>query len=274
MKKLLLLGVLVLGLIGALVAIMLPRDTKKPNSHASVAQPNTGNQKKSAPVTVAIPGAKPIPALTQDYSQPSSLWVVVSKDLPLTQPRYAPLSLTKPSTATNTQKSEEEQSLRSDVIPAVESLFAAAKAAGFDLMVASGYRSYELQQTYFTGYSGQYGEEAANKFSARPGQSEHQTGLSLDISLVSRECYLDTCFGKTPAGQWLAAHAYEYGFILRYPEDKTTITKYQYEPWHFRYVGKDLAAALHASGLTLDEAYPYLQTALTELRRRGEVGGS
>lgn len=222
------------------------------------------------PVVITLPGTQPFTALQEDYSQPQSLWVLVSKDYPLTDQQYVPV-VNRPNVKTRSDKTLSEQSVRTDIHSAIESLFAAATAAGHDILLASGYRSYELQQTYFSNYSRTYGETAANNFSARPGQSEHQTGLALDISLSSRECYLDVCFGDTEAGKWLAAHSYEYGFIIRYPADKTAITKYQYEPWHLRYVGNDLAHALHTSGLTLDEAYPYLASALTELQSQNFV---
>lgn len=207
---------------------------------------------------VKIPGASPFQRISGDTTKPDSLWTVVSKDYPLTDKHYKPADLELMAVPTREDKTVEERSVRSLIQKPLADMFDAAKHEGFDLMVASGFRSYELQQTYFTSYSQTYGEAEATKFSARPGESEHQTGLAVDISLVSRECYLDVCFGEKPAGKWLAAHAYEYGFTLRYPADKTEITKYQYEPWHFRFVGKDLAQALHDSGLTLDEARPYL----------------
>ncbi|MGB3023517.1 MAG: M15 family metallopeptidase [Candidatus Saccharimonadales bacterium] len=224
-------------------------------------------------VTISLPGATPITAITQDYDDPSSLWVVISKEHPISKPDYRPrdLAIAPTSVATNTAKSIDEQSMRQTIFEPTVSLFADAKKAGHDIMIASGFRSYELQRSYFDNYSRVSGEEAANKYSARPGQSEHQTGIAFDISLSSRECYLETCFGETSAGRWLAAHAHEYGFILRYPDDKTEITQYQYEPWHFRYVGKDLAGALTTSGLTLDEAYPYLQSARQSLRDQKRI---
>ena len=223
------------------------------------------------PVQLLLPASASIPARIEDYGKPDSLWVVVSKRYPLNNAQYVPSNLAVPAVKTRTDKSTAEQSLRADIEPDAVALFKAAQAAGHDVMLASGYRSYEQQQVYFTNYSRLYGEKAANKFSARPGQSEHQTGLAFDVSLTSRACYLEVCFGETEAGKWFAAHSYEYGFILRYPADKIDITQYQYEPWHFRYVGRDLARALHESKLTLDEAYPYLQTALAQLKSRGEV---
>lgn len=222
-------------------------------------------------IQLRLPNAAPLKAIAEDYAKPSSLWVVVSKSYPLSDTQYIPGNLVVPNVQVNEQKTTAEQSVRADIAQPLAELFAAAKKAGFDLMVASGYRSYELQQTYFASYASQYGQEAANTFSALPGQSEHQTGLSLDISTTDRVCYLDTCFGDTAAGMWLAAHAPSYGFILRYPADKTQVTQYQYEPWHFRYVGKSLASALTTSKLTLDEAYPYLQKTLAQLKKQGKT---
>lgn len=245
----------------------------RPQHHTPMQQASSSAPKPEPvkPVMLTLPGAKPITALHQDYNSPTSEWVVASKDHPLPDPHYRPADLVVPNVAVNTSKSTDEQSVNKQITPAVEALFAAAKQNGYELMVASGFRSYELQNTYFTHYAATYGYDEANKFSALPGQSEHQTGWTLDVSLTSRECYLDACFGDMPAGKWLAAHAAEYGFIIRYPADKTAITKYSYEPWHIRYVGTDLAGALKQGGLTLDEAYPALQKALTELKKRGEV---
>jgi D-alanyl-D-alanine carboxypeptidase len=150
-------------------------------------------------------------------------------------------------------------------------MFAQALTDGYSLMLGSGYRSSNLQQIYFSSSAGSIGEDAANKYIARPGQSEHQTGLAVDISTVSRQCYLDECFADTSDGQWLFENSYKYGFILRYPEDKVALTGYQYEPWHYRYVGIDLATALYNSNLTLDEAWPYLETALNTLIENGAI---
>lgn len=222
---------------------------------------------KPKTIQVSLPNASPINALKEDYNSDASLWRVVSKDYPLTDSHYTPANLQFATVASRSDKSNEERSLRADIMPDVEKLFAAMKERGYDMLIGSGYRSYNLQNMYFTNYARAKGEAEANKYSARPGQSEHQTGLVVDIAYTSMQCYLDSCFADTPAGQWIAAHAHEYGFIVRYPKDKTEITKYIYEPWHLRYVGKDLATVLHQTGLTLDEARPYLQTALEELKQ-------
>jgi D-alanyl-D-alanine carboxypeptidase len=223
------------------------------------------------PVTIVLPNAEPVIAIVQNYLEPSSQWVVVSKSRPLAQQEYVPADLIEAPVASNPDKSREERSVRELFRTPLQNLFNAAKTKGYDLMVANGYRSYDLQNTYYSNYVATSGQEAADTYSARPGYSEHQTGLAVDISLVSRECYLEACFGATPAGAWLAAHAHEYGFILRYPENKSSVTGYQFEPWHFRYVGPVLANALHDSGLTLDEAWPYLDKALTQLKQQGQL---
>lgn len=118
----------------------------------------------------------------------------------------------------------------------------AANQEGMSLWIQSGFRSYSTQQYLYNNYVAQDGKEEADTYSARPGHSEHQTGLGIDINQVDRS------FGYTREGQWLAANAWKFGFILRYPEGKTNETGYIYEPWHFRYVGKDLAAKLYNNG--------------------------
>lgn len=258
--------VAIVGILGWIV--LTPRQTTAPSTPPTSQQ--VTNSVPPADVMVSLPGATPIVALKEDYTSDTSLWRVVSKDYPLNNPHYTP-TVSLATVATRSDKPLEERSLRTDIMPAVESLFAAAKNQGYDLMIGSGYRSYEQQTIYYNSYVAKNGQEVADTFSARPGRSEHQTGLTFDISYVDRTCYLDTCFGETAAGKWLAAHAAEYGFILRYPKDKISVTKYTYEPWHFRYIGKDLARALGQSGLALDEAKPYLDSALTELKQRGQV---
>lgn len=226
--------------------------------------------KRKAPVYITLPGAKPIRALVGDYSKPDSIWTIVSKSHPISVD-YIPPGLKIPDVATRTDKSKEEQSLRSDIGTPLKNMFVAASTAGHDLMIGSGYRSAAMQKVYFDNLAASVGEAAANQAIAYPGQSEHQTGLALDISTLSKECYLDDCFATTADGLWLADNSYKYGFILRYPKGSESITGYEYEPWHFRYVGVDLATALHESNLTLDAAWPYLQKAESTLRKNGAI---
>lgn len=137
---------------------------------------------------------------------------------------------------------------------ALDSMLAAAKKQGFDLVAFSGYRSFEYQTTLYNNYVNRDGVEAADRYSARPGYSEHQTGLAFDIGEKGKEeLWLTEEFGETPAGQWLVAHANEFGFILRYPKDKEPITGYMYESWHFRYVGVEIANEIKQREITLEE---------------------
>lgn len=226
--------------------------------------------KKKEPVYITLPGAKSVRALVEDYSTPDSIWTLLSKTHPVSID-YVPANLKIPNVMTRTDKSDLERSIRSDVEQPMINMFTAASASGYQLMIGSGYRSAALQATYFNSLASSVGETAANQSIAKPGQSEHQTGLAADITTVSRNCYLDNCFADTSDGQWLANNSYKYGFILRYPKDKEAITGYQYESWHFRYVGIDLATALHDSGLTLDEAWPYLEKADVTLKQNGAI---
>ncbi|WP_332646359.1 M15 family metallopeptidase [Lysinibacillus sp. 54212] len=137
---------------------------------------------------------------------------------------------------------------------ALNEMIAAAKKDGFVLVAFSGFRSYEYQNTLYTNYVNRDGKEAADRYSARPGYSEHQTGLSFDIGEKGQEdLWLTSEFGETEAGRWLVNNAHKYGFILRYPKGKENVTGYMYESWHFRYLGKELAEKVYQSRLTLEE---------------------
>ncbi len=126
-------------------------------------------------------------------------------------------------------------------------LQSAAAQAGYDMPLLSGYRSYDLQTSLYNNYVATYGQAEADTFSARPGTSEHQTGLAMDVG------WIDDAFANTPAGIWLAENCYKYGFIIRYQKNKESITGYKYEPWHIRYLGKDIAKDVYESGLCLEE---------------------
>lgn len=137
---------------------------------------------------------------------------------------------------------------------AFEQMAADAKVAGFELVAFSTYRSFEYQTTLYNNYVSRDGQENADRYSARPGYSEHQTGLAFDIGEKGKEdLWLTDEFGESEAGKWLVDNAHNYGFILRYPPGKENITGYMYESWHFRYLDKDLAAKVKESNLTLEE---------------------
>lgn len=134
-----------------------------------------------------------------------------------------------------------------DASVAFEKMQEAAAVDGLNIYISSGYRSYDYQDNLYNNYVNSYGKEQADRFSARAGYSEHQTGLAFDVNTI------DSSFTGTPEAEWVAAHCYEYGFIIRYPEGKESITGYQYEPWHIRYLGTETATAVFESGLTLEE---------------------
>lgn len=140
------------------------------------------------------------------------------------------------------------------VYEAYRSMWNAANKEGLTLIVNSSYRPYEDQDAVWNEYSNAYGEEAADKRAARPGFSEHQTGLALDIVSYGS---INNEFEKTDEFKWLKKNAHKYGFILRYPKGKENITGYEYESWHYRYVGKEMATKIHNLDITYDEYYAY-----------------
>jgi zinc D-Ala-D-Ala carboxypeptidase len=140
---------------------------------------------------------------------------------------------------------------RSLVISDLRAMAADAKAAGAAIQVVSAYRSYATQESTFARWVKAVGREAALRVSARPGHSEHQLGTALDFTSLGGIApweYRD--WATTPAGKWMATNAWKYGFVMTYPKDSMARTCYSYEPWHYRYVGRDVAAAIHSSGLT------------------------
>ena len=145
------------------------------------------------------------------------------------------------------------QSLIAPALVALVEMLEAAAADGHRLVVVSSYRSYEQQRETFRYHVDTFGQEAAERVSARPGHSEHQIGSTADLSSASVGYELTEAFGRTPEGRWLAERAHEFGFVLSYPEGREQVTGYAYEPWHLRWVGRETAAAAHASGLTLTE---------------------
>jgi LAS superfamily LD-carboxypeptidase LdcB len=185
---------------------------------------------------------------------PDSTWVVVNKKRPLPA-GYTPASLRVPNAPLLLSAKSPEMLIRGDAASATEALIASAKQAGHELLVASGYRSHDLQATVYESFVRKDGRTAADATSARPGHSEHQTGLAVDVGTTDHKCEIEVCFGDTPAGKWVAAHAHEYGFIVRYQKGKQSIVGYEYEPWHLRYVGKNLAAELHKTGQTMEEFF-------------------
>jgi D-alanyl-D-alanine carboxypeptidase len=178
-----------------------------------------------------------------------SLWIVVNKARPLQPKDYTPADLRAPAIPLRLSTKDEEMLMRNDAAQALEQLTAGAKTeAGLQLMLASAYRSYGFQNGLYNRYVRQQGQSVADSQSARPGHSEHQTGLAADVEPASRKCEVEACFATTPEGKWVAANAYKYGFVVRYLEGKQGMTGYIYEPWHLRYVGTELATTIHSAG--------------------------
>lgn len=136
--------------------------------------------------------------------------------------------------------------------PVCEKAFSAMQDAaakdGLKLEICSGYRTYDRQQKLYNDFCFRDGQKAADLYSARPGHSEHQSGLAIDVNTTSNDAFL-----KMPESAWLANHCWEYGFIIRYPEGKEDYTGYTYEASHIRFVGDDFAKKIHETGLCLEE---------------------
>lgn len=187
--------------------------------------------------------------------QPGSPWWVVNKKRPLPAD-YVPPDLVVPNVKLRLAATAEQMQFSKSATPALEEMFAAAKVDSVELVFGSGYRSEALQRQFYNSYVVQDGQAAADRYSARPGTSEHQTGLVFDATATNGACHLEICFEETPEGKWIIANAYKYGFIIRYPNGKESVTGYQYEPWHLRYVGKELAVEMHNTGVqTLEEFF-------------------
>ena len=193
----------------------------------------------------------------QQYSlnNPSSQWVIVNKlnAIPLD---YKP-ALTVPDVKLRLAPSEQQMQISQTIANNIKKMFATAADDGVTLVFGSGYRSAELQKQFYDSYVAQDGQAAADTYSARPGHSEHQTGLAVDITSQNGICHLEICWENTPEGKWVQKNAHKYGFIIRYPDGKEKITGYQYEPWHLRYVGKELATELHKNNQTLEEFFGF-----------------
>jgi len=187
--------------------------------------------------------------------QADSIWVVVNKQRQISPLKYQPASLAFPAFPKPKVQNPFGLQMREEAaIATVELAAAMAEAGKGTLILNSGFRTYKNQQGLYNRTRDTKGLAVAEKLSARPGHSEHQLGLAADFSVKGSGCAIMACFGSTEAGIWLAENAHEYGFVLRYPKGFKPITGFQYEPWHFRYVGVELATELKTKGIkTLEE---------------------
>jgi D-alanyl-D-alanine carboxypeptidase len=242
-RRLAIAGVLSLILI-AIAAVVVGAVSGSP-SGGSAAAPESETPEPPRP----SPTAAPPPASVDTFNRaafsiddPTSPWVVVNKLRPINPEDFEPDDLVEvPVDHTNVPELREEAS------DAVVAMFEAAlDEADLELASNSAYRSFSAQENVYDG---------DDLTTARPGFSEHQTGLTMDIGPLSGECSLEECFAETPEGIWLRDNAWRWGFILRYPADKTDVTGYSFEPWHFRWVGTDLAAEMRETGITTLEEF-------------------
>jgi len=187
-------------------------------------------------------------------TEPDHLLVLVNKlnQLPNS---YIPNDLREPQVRFTFSGADEKRNLRDVAATGLEAMFEAAQDASVQLFALSGYRSYNRQKDIYNNNVNTRGVEATDKVSARPGHSEHQSGLAMDITSESASFNLIYAFGETEEGIWVKENAHLYGFIVRYGKDKTPITGYDYEPWHLRYVGSDLAGYIYEHQMTLEELY-------------------
>jgi D-alanyl-D-alanine carboxypeptidase len=205
-----------------------------------------------------VAGVGPLPACRLDdiLTEPRGYddWAITQVDWILTLgPNYKPPDLV----SVRESGIAGGGNIRKVAIDDLTALVKAAKANGTPLVAWSPYRSYKQQTKLFNGYAGWTGTKYTNfdsaiTYSARPGHSEHQTGLTIDFVAVG-DTGLTSNWEVTKTGKWMANHAWEYGWVMSYPKDKQDVTCYRYEPWHYRYLGRDLAKQVHDSGLTIRE---------------------
>lgn len=234
----------------ATVSVLLTGCVATPPSASEIPAPTQqSSTMTTAPPTPAV--AAVFDTTLHSIDEADSLWVVVDKLRRLTPKKYVPTNL-----VTMDVPHAYTPILRRDAARAYLKMFRAARRDGIDLVVQSGYRSFSAQVSVYNGWVASLGRAEADRQSARPGFSEHQIGLSVDIAAADRACTIQACFGKTPEGKWLKLNAPRFGWHLRYPKGKTSITGYIYEPWHWRYVGVELAAELSLTPkITLEEFF-------------------
>jgi len=211
----------------------------------------------SAPSTLIKPKAAGFDLNKYSIDNPESLWVVVNKSRPLRTANYVPKNLVQPKYNNPNIYNPKHQVLDARAADSMVQMAAAAYEAGVgNLVLSSTYRSFVSQTAVHNQFINRLGLSGGEALAARPGYSEHQTGLAADIVTPADGCLAQPCYAATAAGAWLAANAYKYGWILRYPDQMTFETGYHFEPWHYRYVGKELAAYMHSNKLkSLEEAF-------------------
>lgn len=230
----------------SVAATSAPPTEAAPLAPAASAEPSSAAPSSSA-------------ATQHSLTDPTSPWVVVNKHRPLNPQNFVPADLVQPNV--RLAVTGEAALINSTTAAAAEKLFAAAAAEGVIMTLASGYRSYSTQVSTYNGYVASTGQAAADRASARPGHSEHQTGWSFDIADGGGACSFQPCFADQPAAVWAKAHAHTFGFVVRYPWMFHDTTGYFYESWHLRYIGVEAATDMAARGIATLEEYFGLEAA-------------
>lgn len=247
--------IVILIVLICIVALLIGMLQKKSSDAANTKEPKQvqvtqKKQKKSTlpKVTKVDQSGEPYEN-TVTVSDLNSIYILVNKYSGLPQD-YEPSDLVE----VDSSGENENVRMRKVAANAFEKMIAAAKKEGFILNACSAYRSYAYQVDLFNNGAANYGQDYADRYWTRPGYSEHQSGLSVDIRM-DNDCSDLDAVRNNPHYDWLLKNMHKYGFILRYPDDKEDKTKIAPESWHLRYVGKDLATYLYKHNLTLDEYY-------------------
>ena len=250
----------VLATVAIILGVAIGAPTPAPDPGARDASASPAPSASPRPSPTAAPGPAAVASFdraARSTDDPASLWVVVNKQRPLTPLDYVPADLVDVPVP-----HVFEPRLRQAASVDALAMFAAITAeTGLRLQSQSAYRGFEAQTRVYNQGVDARGEASADASIARPGYSEHQTGLAVDIASLPAECALSACFAETPHGQWLRQNAWRFGYLLRYPADKVAVTGYEFEPWHFRYVGGDLATEMHRTGATTLEEFFHLPAA-------------
>ena len=206
-----------------------------PSPVVSATSASASASASSSPLALAQPSVE---------SQPHSLRCLVNKMRPFAQQDWEPSDLV----------AFYGHQLRAEAAKAADTMIDAAVTDGVTMLVSSAYRSYAVQQQTYQYWVSVNGQQVADQLSARPGYSEHQTGLAIDFA-SPEGCRLEECYRDTLAGQWLAKNAPRYGYILRFPNGRQSVTGYHFEPWHYRYVGVQIAQEYVSSGAKTFEEF-------------------
>jgi len=233
-----------------LVLLVACSTAPEPPERRAIAPPEPFVDTVSADPSAAIPSAPDDLIVAYDITSASSLTVVVTKHRPLDPVSFEPADLV----AVSAVPGGAAQQMRTEAAAAMTRMSEAANAAGAPFRILTAYRSYDFQQGVYGSAARASGVAAADRRVARPGYSEHQTGLTADINDVPANKLKQT-FGASAAGTWVREHAHEYGFIVSYPEGSEAVTGYVYEPWHIRYVGAVVSGDMHDIGVETLQQY-------------------